>query len=112
MASKDLDFVRGVAFRDELNKIAGEMQGYTRIGRKPISIEKMLANENEVTGLPDDFVQQSMKKAAQALVKMSAPKVGRRELALLGGGAAAALVGRQANEDRRLGRMVRKQQGQ
>lgn len=106
-----LEFVCGVAFRDELEKIAGEMQGYTRIGRKPISIEKMLANESEITGLPDEFVQATMQKAAQALVKMSMPSVGKRELALMGTGAAAALLGRQMNEDRRMGKMVRKQQG-
>ena len=100
------------SFRDEVEKIAGEMHGYTRIGRKPISLEKMLSNENNITGLPDDCVQASMQKAAQALVKMSMPRLGKKELALLGGGGAAALTVRQANEDRRVGRMVRKQQNQ
>ena len=35
------------AFYDELEKISGEMQGFTRVGRKPISIERMLENELE-----------------------------------------------------------------
>jgi hypothetical protein len=85
------------AFRDEVTKIAGEMQGYTRIGRKPISIEKMLDNESAITGLPDDFVKLSMKGAAKAV-------------GLMGIGAMGGLAGRQAYKDHRTGRMVRKQQ--
>lgn len=96
------------AFGDELRKIAGEMTGATRIGRKPISVEKMLENEAEVTGLPEEFVQQSMKKAASAFAKIAKPS--GKTLALLGAGGAGALTLRQMNEDRKVGRMVRKQQ--
>lgn len=91
------DTVRMQAFRDELEKISGEMQGYTRIGRKPISIETMLSNESLITGLPDDFVKSAGARAAKAL-------------ALMGAGAVTGLTARQVNEDRRLGRLVRKQQ--
>jgi hypothetical protein len=90
------------AFRDELEKISGEMQGYTRIGRKPISIEKMLSNEAELKGLPEDFPK-------------LAAKISRgtgKALALMAAGGAGALAGRQANEDRKVGKMVRKQQSQ
>jgi hypothetical protein len=96
------------AFGDELQKISGEMTGATRIGRKPISVEKMLENEATVTGLPEEFVQQTMAKAASAFLKVS--KVSGKTLAAVGAGAVGALTARQANEDRKLGRMVRKQQ--
>jgi hypothetical protein len=94
------------SFSDEFAKIAGEMQGFTRIGRKPISIERMLENESEVTGLPDEITQQAIVKAAGAMVKMAKHKA----LALVGAGAVGALSLRRMNEDRRLGRMMRKQQ--
>jgi uncharacterized protein YfaA (DUF2138 family) len=93
------------SFSDEFKKIAGEMQGFTRIGRKPISIEKMLSNESEITSLPEDFAP-VIEKAASAMVKMAKHKA----VALVGAGAVGALTLRQMNEDRRLGRMVRKQQ--
>lgn len=96
-----------IAQKFGLMKNAGEMQGYTRIGRKPISIEKMLSNESEVTGLPEDFAP-AIEKAAGAMVKMART----RDLALLGSGAVAALLARQAKEDHKLGRMIRKQQQQ
>lgn len=85
------------AFTDELTKISGEMQGFTRMGRRPITVEKMLENESQVTGLPDDFIKQSMSNAAKAV-------------ALLGAGGATALVGRQALADHKLGRQIRRQQ--
>ena len=90
------------AFSDELNKIAGEMQGHVRSGRKPISIEKMLENEAELKGLPEDFP-----KLAAKISKDSA-----KSLALLGAGGGGALALRRMNEDRKIGRMVRKQQAQ
>jgi len=91
------DAVMFHSFRDELSKVAGEMQGFTRIGRKPISIEKMLANEDEITGLPEDFVKLSMRGAAKAV-------------GLLGIGAAGGLAGKQAYKDHKTGRSIRKQQ--
>lgn len=94
------------SFSDEFEKIAGEMQGFTRIGRKPISIEKMLENEATVTGLPDEFTQMAIEKAASAMVKMAK----HRAAALVGAGAVGALTLQRMNADRKLGRMVRKQQ--
>lgn len=91
------DTVMFAAFSDEMKKIACEMQGFTRIGRKPISIERMLENENEVQGLPEDFA-----KVAKA--------TSYKTLTLLGAGGALALGGRQAKEDHKVGRLMRKQQ--
>lgn len=97
------------AFKDELTKIGGEMQGFTRIGRKPISIERMLDRENEITELPEDFIHSSMQKAAQALVKMAVGvHVSGKTMATLGAGAGGMLVARHMNEDRKRGRAMRK----
>jgi hypothetical protein len=113
MTSKDIQVA---AFRDELSKIAGEMQGATRAGRKPISVDKYLEREGETVELPD-FVLEAGEVAAKAVVKMAG--VGRvglhlsnKTIAALGLGGVGALTLRQANEDRRLGRAVRRQQGQ
>jgi hypothetical protein len=101
-----------LAFRDELTKISGE----SRIGRKPIGIEKLLENESEVTGLPEDFtaapeVVEVAQQAAKALVKMSASvSIKGGHAALLAAGAGGALFARKANEDRKMGRAMRKQQ--
>jgi hypothetical protein len=96
-----------MSVRTAIEKLAGEMQGHTRIGRKPIGVEKMLENESEVQGLPDDFVESSMTRAAKALVKMSSKAYLGAGVAL---GAAGAIAGRKANEDRKLGRAIRIQQ--
>jgi hypothetical protein len=97
------------ALQDELLKIAGEMQGYTRIGRKPISIEKMLSNESAVTGLPDDFTQMTgLEKASAAPLMGTAAKAG----ILLALGGAGAMGMSRVNRDRKMGRMMRRQQNQ
>jgi hypothetical protein len=80
----------------ELEKRSGEMQGYTRIGRKPISIDKMLENEEGVTSPTEELLK--------------AAAISGKAMALLAAGGAGALTVRQANEDRKIGRMVRKQQ--
>jgi len=104
--------VKYLAFRDELTKISGE----SRIGRKPIGIEKLLENEAEVTGLPENFaatpeMAELAGQAAKALVKMSASiNIKGSHAALLATGAGGMLLARKANEDRKLGRAIRKQQ--
>jgi len=110
------DDAKYLAFRDELTKISGEMQSASRIGRKPIGIEKLLENENEVTGLPEGFaatpeMAETAETAAKALVKMALSSTAKHGL-LLGAGAVGALTARKANEDRKLGRAIRKQQAQ
>jgi hypothetical protein len=101
--------IQVAAFRDEMEKIAGEMQGATRIGRKPIGVEKLLERQGEIEGLPD-FMLEAGETAAKAIAKMAGLHVSHKTLAALGAGGAAALAARQMNEDRRLGRMVRRQQ--
>lgn len=104
------------ALYDELQKIAGQMQGYTRIGRRPISVDRLLEREGERSGLPEGFgsgaeeapvpeqVKQSSAEAAKSLGKGGV--VGGSML----GGAALYHLARKANEDRKLGRQVRLQQ--
>lgn len=90
-----------------LRKVAGEL----RSGRRPISVEKLLENEAEEAPQLPDFAQESMARAANAMVKMSM-KIDPRLAAAAGVGAVGALGARQVNEDRKMGRMLRKQQQQ
>lgn len=83
------------AFQDELEKIAGSMQGHTRSGRKPIGIKRMLEKESE------------MPKASEIL-KMSA-KFPVKETALLLGGAGAYHQGRKINRRYQIGKQVEQQ---
>lgn len=92
------------AFLDELEKISGELQGFTRSGRKPIGIEKMLENETEQE-LPSEVFQKSSSPIDTIPAKY-------KTLGLLGAGAGIYHVGRKAEQDRRLGRAMRLQQGQ
>lgn len=91
------------AFYDELEKISGELQGFTRAGRKPISVERMLENESEQAGPSEVFG--SEEKTASTASKY-------KNLGLMTLGAGVYHVGRKAEEDRRLGRQVRLQQSQ
>lgn len=52
------------AFDDELEKIAGSMQGHVRGGRRPISAQTLLDKEKSSTG--------ETKKAIASLIKTSA----------------------------------------
>jgi hypothetical protein len=101
------------AFRDELSKIAGELQGFTRIGRKPISIERMLEREAEITGIPEEFspVVEAGDAAGKSIAKLAGKgRIGLSTLGLVGGGAGLYHVGRKAEMDRRQGRSMRIQQ--
>ncbi len=90
------------AFDDELSKIAGEMQGFTRIGRKPIGVDRLLEKETESEVTPSEVAP------AGTTVKTSGTK---SMLATMGAGAATYHVARKANEDRKVGKMMRQQQG-
>lgn len=94
---KDIHDIIRHSCRDELEKIAGEMQGHTRIGRRPISVERLLERE---TPAPSSVLE----KIAGTGSKL----FGAGTLA----GAAGYHYGRKANEDRKLGKMVRIQSSQ
>lgn len=100
-----------VGFEDELEKIksAGEMQGFTRSGRRPIGVDRLLERENESDETPSTVFgkqvdQETFRKDVE---KLSAAG---HAMALMGAGALAALAARRANEDRKMGRMMRLQQ--
>lgn len=108
----DIDALKA-GFNDELEKIAGELQGFTRIGRKPIGIERMLEKETEEPTPPSQlFVAGEEKEAAAAEAGKTLASLAKYKTpALLGAGAVSYHVARKANEDRKLGRQVRLQQG-
>lgn len=81
-------------------KTAGELQGHTRIGKRPISASRLLEKETEASESVDE------------VLKLSAPK--NPALGTFGAGALLGAGGlhvlRQANDDRKLGRQLRIQQ--
>ena len=89
-----------LSFEDELNKIAGEMQGFTRIGRRPIGVERLLERERE------DADEMSVDAVKLSAVPSSALLAGAAI-----GGAGAYHLARKANQDRQMGRAMRLQQG-
>lgn len=93
-----------LALRDELSKIAGEMQGFTRIGRKPIGVERLLEKETESEIKPSDV-------APAGAEKTSAISPAKKAIGFGIAGAGGYHLLRQANEDRKVGKMMRKQQG-
>lgn len=105
------------AFVDELEKIAGELQGFTRAGRKPIGVERLLEREVESETTPTDVVEKALgtekTSAAEEVasrLKLSPGAV--KGSALVAGGALGYHVLRKANEDRKLGRQLRLQNQQ
>ena len=96
--------VMRAAFEDELQKIAGEMHGFTRIGRKPIGVERLLERELESETTPSEVAPAGITEKTSAIEgrgKYVVPAVA---------GAALYHMGRQANEDRKMGKAMRKQQ--
>lgn len=90
--------VMRAAFRDELQKIAGELQGQTRIGRRPISVENYLERETESELTPSDVTETLIQKTAGKAAKA---------VALMGLGAAGALGGQRVHKDWKTGRSIR-----
>ena len=103
------------AFDDELQKIAGEMTGHVRSGRRPIGVDRLLERESESDDMPSEvFGTEKVSSPAQAVRAAGAAAhsgVGKYVLPMVAG-AGVYHVGRQANEDRRVGKMMRMQQGQ
>lgn len=94
-----------MAFRDELKKIA-----FTRIGRKPISVERLMEREAESEEKPSNAfgeVNVSAEGFKADVEKISAIK---HYLAAGGVGGAATLILQKANKDRQMGRAMRLQQ--
>jgi hypothetical protein len=96
------------SFDEELLKIAGELHGQTRIGRKPIGIERLLERETESEVTPSTIAPSGVKTSAA--VPLLTP--GRRAIGLMAAGAGAYHIGRKAEMDRRLGKQVRLQSRQ
>ena len=98
------------AFQDELEKISGELQGFTRIGRKPIGVERMLEREVESEVTPTDVAMKATETAAEAEKTSGAKSLAA--LGLIGLGALGTHALGKANQDRKLGRQMRLQQNQ
>jgi hypothetical protein len=94
-------------FNSELEKISGEMHGFTRIGRKPIGVERMLERETE--GEPPSALFSSGEAKEAAVAKAAAEMAKYKVPATLLAGAGSYHILRKANEDRKLGRQVRLQ---
>lgn len=98
-------------FYDELEKISGEMQGFTRLGRKPIGVERMLEREVESETTPTDVVEKAIDRTE--IEKTSDISMGAKGvMGLLAAGALGSHVLRKANEDRKMGRQMRIQSQQ
>lgn len=98
-------------FNDELQKIAGEMQGATRIGIKPIGVERMLEREREATEegkTPSTLFDMPLEDVAE---KVAASAKALKAVALGGvaAGAGGYHYGRQVVKDYKNGRMMRQQ---
>lgn len=98
-----------LAFRDELKKIA-----FTRSGRKPIGIERLMEREAESDNTPsnafsDTKVSPEEFKADIEKVSFSLGSAGGAA-ATAGAGALALHLLSKANRDRKLGRAMRLQQ--
>lgn len=95
------------AFNDELEKIAGEMHGFTRSGRKPIGVDRLLERESESETTPSNAF-------SSASVPSEAFKADVEKVSSLGAGVALGALGTLAlsrmNRDRKLGRQMRLQQ--
>lgn len=104
MAQTAIDTLKS-AMRDELSKIA-----YTRIGRKPISIDRLLEREDESEERPSSVAPAGIGEPVVDVEKTSAPSPKTLGVAALTG-AGLYHVARQANEDRKVGKMMRRQRG-
>ncbi len=86
------------AFTDELAKIkqAGELQGFTRSGRRPISVDRLLEREAEIEAENQELFE-----------KVS--KIGKKMMGGVGFGAGlgAMYLGSKMNRDRQTGRQMR-----
>lgn len=100
-----LDVVQG-AFSDELEKISGSLHGKVRSGRRPIGAQRLMEKDSQHTKVSDIVKLSSGGGSLLSKIKSPAGKLGVAAI----GGAGAYHVGRQMNEDRKLGRQLRIQQ--
>jgi len=101
--------VMKTAMQDELEKISGELQGFTRSGRKPISVDRILEREEETVS-PSEVLGLT-ESAPPVKEKLSMKPETAKTLGLIAAGAGGAHVLRKANDDRKLGRAMRVQNG-
>jgi hypothetical protein len=90
----------------ETEKNAGSMQGAVRSGKRPLSAERYLEKEREDV---------SKKKATITKLSAKPPSIKGQMIRgglVLGAGAGLYHLANRANEDRRLGKMIRDQQAQ
>lgn len=105
-----MNHIQMAGFRHELEKIGGEMQGATRIGIKPIGVERYLEREREQTEeghTPAALFDTPIEKVVE---KVSASAKALAAVGLMGAGAVGYKAGENAMKDMKLGRQVRKQQ--
>ena len=108
------------SFSDEIQKIAGELQGYVRSGRRPFHVDTLLEREKEQKR--DTFSNRRGDQASAVLDKADddTPKQANAKTPLssqlkrVGGtmlaGGVLTQAAIQANRDRKLGKQVRQQQ--
>jgi len=96
------------AFRDELEKIS-----FTRSGRKPIGIERLMERETEPTNTPSNAFTDA--KVSPEVFKADIEKISGMLGKHLPGvivGSVGTLAAQKANRDRQLGKQMRLQQQQ
>jgi len=93
-----------LSFSDEFQKIA---EGFVRSGRRPIGADRLLEKETEEQISPS----QAFDPSPKGEVKLSMSPGSAKTLATMGAGAGVYHVANKANEDRKLGKAVRLQQG-
>jgi hypothetical protein len=108
----DFQKIMQSGFYDELEKISGELQGFTRIGRKPIGIERMLERETESEVTPTDVVEKAIERPGETEKLSEISPNTLKSIGLLAGGALGYHALRKTNEDRKLGRQLRLQNQQ
>lgn len=98
------------AFQDELQKIAGSLQGHVRSGRRPLKAETLLKNEKDNT-------EESRKKLADMIKTSTGTDKGLRltpgsmkTLGLLAGGGYVYHTGRKMKRRYEAGRQMELQQ--
>lgn len=94
-----------LAFRDELKKIA-----FTRIGRKPIGVERLLERESASEEVPSNAFGETKVTAEGFKADIEKISAMKRYLVAGGVGGAATLALQKANRDRQMGRAMRLQQ--
>lgn len=108
-----MDAIEAAAFSDEMTKIAGELQGHVRAGRRPFHVATLLDREEKFAVNPGEGVTAALNKADDDTAKQASAAPAKSSLKRLGGtmlaGGLVTEALRRANEDRKLGKQVRTQ---